>query len=143
MIERENLEQLHHLNKEIDLLRTQIDCIENKVVKDSVKGSSIDFPYTQHTMVISGLNVGNKRVARIKRKLSRKLNELIDIVEKTNDYINNIPDSEMRQILTLRYVNNLTWQQVAVHMGTQGDGSTERKKCDRFLDSFPQFPKKE
>lgn len=39
----------------------------------------------------------------------------------------------MRMILTLRYINGLTWRQIAKSLGVIGDGSTERKKLNRFL----------
>ncbi len=42
-------------------------------------------------------------------------------------------DAQMRMILSLRYVNGLSWQQVAFHMGQEGDGSTQRKQHDAFL----------
>ena len=39
----------------------------------------------------------------------------------------------MRTILTLRYSQGFSWKQIAESMGNLGDGSTERKKHNRFL----------
>ena len=50
------------------------------------------------------------------------------------DYIRSIEDSEMRQIFMLRYIENLIWQQVVMKMGRAGDGSTERKEHNRYLE---------
>ena len=48
-------------------------------------------------------------------------------------YIANVPDSLIRQILTLRYVDGKTWPQIAM---TVGGGNTEdsvRMACYRYL----------
>lgn len=48
-------------------------------------------------------------------------------------YIANVPDSLIRQILTLRYVDGKTWPQIAM---TIGGGNTEdgvRMACYRYL----------
>ena len=84
----------------------------------------------------------DRKARSLRRKLKARMDELMDKVVEINDYISTIPDSEMRSILALRYINNLSWQQIAASMGTEGDGSTERKKHDRFLKTFPKFPKR-
>lgn len=118
-MDKEQLSQLKYLNKEIELLKKQIDNIGYNTVTDSVKGSSIDFPYTLHNIEITGIDIDeyNRKLIRIKRKLSRRIDELMDLYDEINDYIGNIEYSEVRQVLTLRYVNNLSWEQVAAHMG--------------------------
>lgn len=136
-MDKQKLEQLHHLNREIELLRRQINITSDVMVSDSVTASSKGFPYTQHLVIITGIEDCSKKLKRLKKQLYRRLQEVMDNVDEINEQIGEIPDSEMRQILTLRYINNLTWQQVAIRMGTAGDGSTERKKCDRFLNISP------
>jgi hypothetical protein len=134
-MKKEELSQLTSLNKEIELIKEQINDVEFSVVTDSVKGSSSEYPYTQHSIKIQGIDYRdyNRKVNKLKMQLSQKLSELMDKVTEINDYISTIDDSEIRMILTLRYINNLPWHQVAAHMGVQGDGSTERKKHDRFM----------
>ncbi|MDF2891226.1 MAG: polymerase, sigma-24 subunit, subfamily [Clostridia bacterium] len=136
LLDKEQLEQLYQLNREIELLKRQIENIwgEPKVVSDSVKASSSSFPYTEHLVIISGVEDLGDKMDRLKKRLTKMLKAALDKVEKLNSQIEVIQDSEMRQIVMLRYINNLTWQQVAIKMGNQGDGSTERKKCDRFLE---------
>lgn len=54
------------------------------------------------------------------------LKELLDLnikkcfyeLKRFNRYIESIEDSEMRMILTLRYVNELSWRQIAFSIGT-------------------------
>ncbi|MFL0245510.1 DUF1492 domain-containing protein [Candidatus Clostridium stratigraminis] len=134
-MDKKELSQLHHIIKEIELLKVQINNINHETVTDSVKGSDPYFPYVGHTMIISGIEVKghDKKVTRLKRKLQIRTDELMNKVAELNDYIASIEDSEIRQILTLRYIENLTWKQIADKMGTKGEGDTERKKHDRFL----------
>lgn len=131
----DKLSQLRHINKEIEIIREQIRNIDVNMTTDSVRGSSPAFPYTMHNIKIKGIDIEeyNTKVKRLKIKLSDRIKKLIDATEEAYSFIGNIEDSEMRQILTLRYINNLTWQQIAFKMGTCGDGSTERKKHDRFM----------
>ncbi len=134
-MQKKDLEQLCHLNREIELLKRQIESISPDIVSDSVKGSSAGFPYTQHTILISGMEGlarYDKKLTRLKKQLKRKLDEIMDVVDELNEQISLVSDSEMRQILTLRYINNLTWQQVAYHIG-EGDESYPRRKCGKFL----------
>ncbi len=125
------LDQLRHLNKEIEILQEQIRKAEATVVTDVVVGSDPHFPYTERTFVIAG--TPTRRIRRLKRRLEHKLEELVAAKEEMLDYISTVKDSEMRQILILRYMDGLTWPQVARRMGRHGDGSTERKKHDRYL----------
>lgn len=132
---RKKLSQLYQLKREIEWLKKQIDDMDYKIVTDSVKGSDTCFPYVQHTITIRGIGYGEyeRKEANLKRQLQRRLDEYMDTVAEINAYIASIEDSEMRQILSLKYINNLPWRQISMHMGTCGDGSTERKKHDRFL----------
>lgn len=136
---KSELSQLKYLSKEIDLLQKQIEnaeyAVDARMTTDTVTGSYPVWPYEKRTFRVKGVDVAGyeRRVRRLKNKLRRRLEELIGQREELEEYIAEIPDSEMRTILTLRYVEGLTWDQVASSMGVQGDGSTERKKHDRFL----------
>lgn len=136
---KSELSQLKYLNKEIELLQKQINnaeaAVDARMTVDSVAGSSPVWPYTKHSIRIEGIDIVGyeRRVKRLRNKLNRRLKELIEKREELEEYIAAVPDSEIRTILTLRYVGGLTWQQVAEHMGVEGDGSTERKKHDRYL----------
>lgn len=133
MTEKE-LEQLHFLHKEIELLKGQISNTNPSVVTDKVNGSYLEFPYTLHSIAITGVEIKehDRKLRRLKRKLQIRLDELMDLVEEMNEYISNQEDSEIRQILSLRYINGLTWHQIAMHLG-YADESVPRKRCNRFL----------
>lgn len=48
-------------------------------------------------------------------------------------YIADIPDSLTRQIFTLRFINGLTWYQVAMHIGGGNTEDSVRMACNRYL----------
>ncbi|WP_353096334.1 hypothetical protein [Tissierella praeacuta] len=133
-MDKEQLSQLKYLKSEIEILKKQISDLDYNITTDSVKGSSPYFPYIERNFLITGLDyqVHDDKLDRLQRKLNRRVEELIDLVEETHDYINNIDNSEIRQIITLKYVNGLTWEQVAFHLG-YADESVPRKKLDRYL----------
>jgi DNA-directed RNA polymerase specialized sigma subunit len=85
--------------------------------------------------MITGIDYGKHKsaVKNLKKEYQDKLDELTKALEETFKYIYSLPNSEMRQILSLRYIDKLSWQKVAESMGLEGDGSTQRKKHDKFM----------
>ncbi len=132
---KEQLSQLRYLKGEIEILKKQIEDIDYTITTDSVKGSSPYFPYTERNFLITGVDYQgyDNKLNRLQRKLSRRIDELIDLVEETNDYINNIDDSLIRQIITLRYINGLEWKQVAASIGGNNTADSVRKIAERYL----------
>lgn len=134
-IDKNKLSQLQHLKREIEMLKNQIDNMDYTIASDSVKGSASSFPYVEHKIIITGIDVKghDQKVDNLRRKLSRRVDELMDLVCEINVYIEGVNDSEMRQILTLRHVNGFTWRQVAAHIGGGNTEDSVRKAHDRFL----------
>jgi hypothetical protein len=52
---------------------------------------------------------------------------------KLNRFINGVEDAHMRAILTLRFVNGLSWEQVAESVGGGNTVAGVRKSVYRFL----------
>lgn len=127
----EKLKQLRHLQKEIDLLKERLHKLENMVIADVVVGSWPNFPYIEQRQLIKG--VPHVDMEKVKRRLKQRIAQLVKLQDELLEWINRIDDSEIRQILMLRYMEGLSWQAVARKLGTIGDGSTERKKVNRFL----------
>ena len=138
MIDKELLEQITALHNEVEDLEKRLKKIENKenkIVKDSVKGSSSQFPYTQHSCVIEGVEYPkSKRSKYIYRKQikdkKRKLDKLINKIEYELNYIE---DSEIRQIIRYKYEDNLNWIQIMFKMRYDSE-SKARMKLERFFE---------
>jgi len=137
---KKELKQLRYLNKEIELLQKQIAnaeyLVEKNMAHDVVEGSNPVWPYQAKTFHIEGIAVPEyeRRVKRLRKKLQRRLNELMDKREEIEEYIETVPDSLIRQIITLRYVNGLSWKQIAAHIGGGNTADSARKMCNRFLE---------
>ena len=144
MIKKEELEQLENLRKEREDLRERILKLEakpRKILTDGVKGSSTDFPYTQHNCRIEGLD--NSILYRRRKKNIKKLKKMyisknikIDNLIKHIEYeLNYIQDSEIREIIRMKYEDGLSWIQI---MHRRGDTSEDiaRKKIDRFFEKI-------
>ena len=95
---------------------------------DIVQGSDKEFPYIKHNF-----KVETAECDRTRELLRKELRLLKSEYHALNEFINNIADSETRRIFRNRYIEGLKWFQIASRLKVCGDGSTERKKHDRFL----------
>ena len=129
MLIKNELEQLKYLKKEIKLLNEELHSMNKPMISDKVTGSSSEFPYTKRGFMIEGIDV--TKLDRMRRKLERKTEELMEEMDKLNDYIDTIEDSEMRQIMMLIYRNGLTWEEIGEMMGYHR--TAIQKKHDAFL----------
>lgn len=137
---KQELSQLRYIKKEIELLQKQIAdaeyAVETHKAFDFVEGSNSKWPYQRKKFYIEGVAVPEyeKRVKQLRKKLQRRLEELTEKREELEEYISTVPDSMMRMILTLRYVNGLSWKQVAAHVGGGNTADSVRKMCSRFFE---------
>lgn len=121
----ERLKQYKSLKAEIEELAEQIHRLESS---DIVQGSDKEFPYIKHNF-----KVETAECDRTRELLRKELGLLKAEYHALNEFINNIADSEIRRIFRYRYIEGLKWFQIASRLKVCGDGSTERKKHDRFL----------
>jgi DNA-binding transcriptional regulator YiaG len=132
-----DLKKLKDLNKEILILQRQMINIEVKtnIISDTVKGSSPRFPFTEHVIKVSGVDVAGyeRKVARIHKSLAKRIREALDKKAEILEYIEAVNDIEIRNILTLRYSECLTWEEIAgvLHMSER----TVRRKYQRWWES--------
>lgn len=142
-IDKNTLEQYSSIKREIaDLERMIADSnrkikkYEKQVVSDTVTGTRTDG--TTGPIKITGIakqwidrehGLNEKRWEKIKC-FKTKLKKLVAEVE---EYIETIPDSEIRRIARWRYLEELEWKQVAVRMGKGYSETSCRKKMERFL----------
>lgn len=126
MTERE-LNQIYWLRKEIKQLDKNLQRLENM--------SLIKSP------IITGMPFGNKTndtVARYSCDIIDLQNELINKRQKylnqakiIENYVDSITDSEIRQIVRLRHIDGLTWDEIGGEMNM--DRSTVSKKYHNFI----------
>lgn len=87
-MDKEQLSQLRYLKNEIGILKNQMENLEYNIATDSVKGSSSYFPYTERNFLITGVEYEghNNKLNKLQRKLNRRVEDLLDLVEEINNY---------------------------------------------------------
>lgn len=134
-MDKKQLNQIRYIKSEIDIIENQIDNLEPEIVTDKVTGSSPYFPYTQRSFQLEGIDVEDykKRTRRLQNKLMKKKSMLLELQEEANNFIDNIEDSLLRQIITLKYMNGMKWQEVASIIGGNNTADSVRKIAERYL----------
>lgn len=117
---KEELSSLKKIKREIEQIKDELRSIKPEYTKDSVTGSDACHPYTQHQIKIEGYDFDSydRKFERIKKRLNRKLDEIIDQKDKITEYIyNNVEDSELRQILKYKYIDCMKSKEIGDCMG--------------------------
>jgi len=125
---KKELSQLYSLNREIEEQQRRLDELE-----------CLATSCTSHITGMPGSSGITERLCKYVAEII-DLKGLIDLnikkcfyeLNRINRYIQSIDDSEMRQIIALRYVNGLTWNQVAASISVYATESSVRKAHDRF-----------
>lgn len=125
---KQELSQLYYLNREIEQLKNRI--VELECVATSTSSRITGMPHA------SGISdkVGKyaAEITDLKELLDLNLKKCFYELNRLNRYIESIEDSEMRLIMSLRYINGLSWQQVAFSIG-EHDEQYPRRKHNKFL----------
>lgn len=134
-MDKEQLKQIEHIKSEIDVIENQIKNIEPTIVTDKVKGSSVYFPYIQRNITLEGIDTEEyeRRVIRLQRKLIKRKEKLLQIHEEAIDFINNIEDSLIRQAITLKYIDGMSWENIAKKMGGNTTPDSVRMAVNRYI----------
>ena len=116
---KEELSKLRSIQKEIDIIRREIDATTEEYVADKVTGSTTYHPYIFTSFRIEGYDSDgyNGKLMRLERRLKRKLEEIMDERERLEEYIESIDNATIRMILRLRYINGLGWNQIGNELG--------------------------
>lgn len=115
---REEFRQYKHMRKELAVLQDELERME--VLTDTVKGSSANWPYTEHTMRVQGRNANDEvRVRAQMKELTRRCMRVEEAVKKA-------PNSTIRCVLTLRYLRGMKWRQVADALDEDSEDSVRK-----------------
>ena len=125
---KKELSQLYWLNREIEMEKRKL-----AELTAAASGSTQNITGLPH--VGGGDKTGNLAILIAEQRdlIELKVKQSVIEYNRLNRYIASVEDAQMRIILSLRYINGLSWQQVALHMGMDGDGSTQRKQHNEFL----------
>lgn len=126
MIER--LSQLRHLKREVDELSQRIGELEERAMGGSARPMG---------MLRSGRL--DDRVARaaasladLRDRMARRRLDCLEELGRLYAFIDDLPDSQLRQIFAARYIDGLSWQNVARRIG-ETDEQVPRRLHNRVL----------
>ena len=127
MTEKE-LSRYYYLKKEIKDLEDRIETIGVGV--GSIKIT--DMPKNN----IKTCSIQEKILELKEKWMDARISALEEYI-KIENYIANIEDLEIKQIIRYRFLDLLSWEQIALKLGTGQDRTTISKKIRNFLDNSP------
>ena len=107
-----------------------------RILTDTVKGSSHDFPYTLQTYRTEGLAYSVVKnpdeLDRLEVVLKERLQNAERIKHQVEMWLNTIP-MRMQRIIRYKIFEGLTWAEVATRMGRKATPDGIRKEYENFM----------
>ena len=144
MISKEILIQYSDLQEEVKEVRERIDKTEKQITKLEAEGNVVDsvsggnggtqhfkiegFPYPEYSRKKTLLYARKATLASLEMELMETLN-------KVEEFIASVDDSRMRRIITLRFIDNLSWNKVADRIGGNNTEDSVKKAFYRFMEN--------
>ena len=130
----DNIRRLHWLRKEKKDLLKKVQDIELKILElnnlssapvgDGSKGSGVSNPTEQYVL----------RLTALKDKRLKRIMEITEIENETEEFIDRVEDSEVRMLMRKYYIDGLSWNDIArLYYKRNCDGSTPRKKVSNYM----------
>lgn len=123
------LSRLYYLKKLIDRDTERIAELESRLQGGSVPIS--DMPRNPNTQDTFSKNV--ILLIELKEKLERERTEYIKERLIIEDYIRTVEDYQLRLIFSYRFVDLMTWRQIALLIGGNNTEDSVKKTCYRAL----------
>lgn len=138
------LEQYADLIQEREDLRKRIKKTENQIIRlcdeqvaDSVTHGKHGKKPLKRTVIIgvpaAELRKKRKNLERYREKLAAAEMQIDEMISEVQQYISEIDNSRIRRIFQYRYVDKLTWIQVAMRMGKHHTADSCRMTAERYL----------
>jgi len=127
MTEKE-LSRYYYLKKEIKYLEEKIEKMGYGI--GSIKISDMPKNNTKIESI-------QEKIVALKEKWIEARISALEEYTKIENYVENIEDLEMKQIIRYRYLDLFSWEQIALKLGTGQDRTTISKKVRKFLENSP------
>ena len=125
---KKELSQLYYLNREIEEQQRRLDELE--CLATSCTSRITGMPRSKG--LFDKLATYTAEIADVKGLIDLNIKKCFYELNRLNRYINGVGNSQMRMILSLRYINGMTWQQIAFSIG-EHDEQYPRRKHNEFL----------
>ena len=142
-ISKEILIQYSDLQQECKEVREKIEKLEKQIEKIESDGAVIDkvrggdgglqsfkiegFPYPEYSRKKTLLHARKATLSELEMELLETLNEV-------EEFIASISDSHIRRIISLRIVDNLSWNKVADRIGGGNTEGSVKMAFQRFME---------
>lgn len=143
MISKSILKQYIDLQEEIKETEERIEKTEKQIKKIESGGTVIDsvtggdggiqrykiegFPCAEYGKL-------KERLYMRKATLQSLENELIDKIGEVESFIASIEDSRMRRIISFRFIDGMSWRNVAMNIGGSNNEDSVRMAFNRFME---------
>lgn len=144
MKNKDVLRQYKSLKVEIQELECRIRNLEeyqSQVESDIVRGSCSSFPYNEVSFHIEGYNIEEeekkiRRIRKLQSLLQNRISKCEDVKIDIEEFINDIPDSLTRRVFKYRYIEELSWQAIAMRIGKVHESYPRKYIHDKYLNSL-------
>lgn len=129
--------EIEETRERIEKTKRQIAILEKETVQDTVKGGEGGIQRFKVEGFASA-DYGRQRSILFSRiaLLQALENEIASTLNEVHMFINSISDSHMRRIITLRYVDGLSWNRVADEIGGGNTEDGVRMSFNRFMEKI-------
>lgn len=137
---KELLKQYNDLQEEIKDLKKRIDKLSDfKIERDKVTGSDSEFPYIKRSFTIEGYNIQDiDRLNELKEVLIERKIKCEELKLQIEKFISNIPDSRTRRVFQYRYIDGLSWLQIARRIGKYDESYPRKMIHNKYLESLDE-----
>lgn len=107
---------------QISIQKKKEKIAELQILAESTGGIRYDKPHVVTSPSKEG-GFENKtvKIADLQQKLEEDIDEMTGMLNKGLEYISTLEDPVDRLILTMRYINNMKWEEIAEEMGYSVD----------------------
>ena len=123
------------LVKETEAEIRKLNRKKRTVVQTNVKGSSPDFPYIEQHFRIQGTTFTVKDDSHLRyeeKALAQRKARAEEVKRQVDEWLLRVP-IRMQRIIRYRYLEGMTWEQVAARMGRRATADSVRMELNNFL----------
>ena len=127
------------LNDRIEDLLAEREEVQSRIVIDGVLASDKDYPYIAHIQKVEGLEIDTDKfenhIINMELRRVRKMQDETDTaLSETRQMVDDIDDEFVKAIITYRFIEGMSWRQVAFKMGGGNTEDSVRKAYIRYFD---------
>lgn len=129
------IDQYKEIKAEIADLEHRIKKHKANIITQDVVSASAGAPsFAKTSVTIIGVDVKlDKKIKTYQRLLINAQTRLTDVLIRLETEIQQIDDSFIRMLIRLKYIDNLTWEQIALKIGGGNRAESLKKRMIRYF----------